>query len=56
VSVFGQLGDRRSPLVQAALTRKCIICKANPGEDCTNMPINHHALPGRIVHSARTVD
>jgi hypothetical protein len=53
-AIFEELNDRGSATVQAALTRKCEVCRAKPGEDCTNMPINHSPLQLRIVHYART--
>lgn len=49
------ISDPDSPVVQDALTRRCLICKAEPGQLCTPSPIpNCGELPGRIVHFART--
>jgi hypothetical protein len=53
VSIFDDLARRNSPTVKAALQEKCPVCKAIPGEDCTNLPINGHPLQGRIVHYMR---
>lgn len=52
--VYEQLGRRDSAIVKDALTRVCHICDAQPGEVCTNMPINGFPLSGRLVHFERT--
>lgn len=52
-ALFEELGNRESATVQGALTRRCEVCKAGPGQDCTNT-INSGPLPGRLVHFART--
>lgn len=49
-----QLNDPDSPLVRDALTRKCGICRARPGDYCTGMPIHAGPLKGRLVHHERT--
>lgn len=58
---FADLSDRTCAVVQAALSRRCIVCKAKPGNDCTSIsartgdPNPGGLLPGgRIVHYART--
>jgi hypothetical protein len=56
VNIYGQLGERKSRMVQDALKRRCEVCRARPGEDCTQMPINGLPLEGRLVHYARMVD
>lgn len=52
--MFEELNLRTSATVVAALTRKCEVCKAKPGVDCTNTINAGGELPGRIVHYART--
>lgn len=52
-AIFEELGDRLSATVQGALTRRCEVCKAGPGQDCTNTISSGGKLPGRIVHYAR---
>lgn len=53
-STFAELRDRTSATVQAALTRLCVLCKAQPNTDCANV-ISGAPLPGgNIVHYART--
>jgi hypothetical protein len=55
VTALGErLNDPDSPLVRDALTRKCRICKAKPGDDCKAMPIRYGPLKGRLVHHERT--
>lgn len=34
---FPDLSDRTCAVVQAALSRRCIVCKAKPDNDCTSM-------------------
>lgn len=41
-----------SPLVQQALSRKCGMCKAEPGVLCRSI-INGKPLVGRLVHMFR---
>lgn len=53
-AIFEELGNRDSATVQGALTRRCEVCHAEPGDDCTNMPINGFPLQNRLVHYART--
>lgn len=50
MTAFAWLADRHDPRVQAALTTRCPICKATPGDDCAwpDKP-----LPDRIVHMMR---
>lgn len=55
MTVYTDLANRLSPTVKDALTRPCELCGAAPGVDCTNLPINGHALQGRIVHYGRTM-
>lgn len=45
--------DRTNLEVRERLTRRCHICKAAPGELCTNMPISADRLTGRLVHYGR---
>jgi hypothetical protein len=52
---FDQINDPDSAIVQAALTRRCIVCKHKPGEDCTDI-YGASPLKGRLVHYARTVE
>lgn len=54
-----QLTDRDSAIVRDALTRRCEICKAKPGDDCIDTlavgPAGYmKPLRGRLVHYART--
>lgn len=53
-AIFEELGDRLSATVQGALTRKCEVCHAKPGDDCTNTINAALPLPNRVVHFART--
>ena len=53
MNVFVELGHRNSDIVKDALTRKCEVCKAKPGADCTNI-VNGYPLQDRVVHYART--
>lgn len=53
-TIFEELGNRTSATVQDALTRKCEVCHAQPGTDCTNTINTGAPLPGRLVHHART--
>lgn len=50
---FAELTNRDSPTVQAALTRKCEVCKAKPDADCTDTIRTGYPLAGRLVHFAR---
>jgi hypothetical protein len=52
--MFEELNLRTSATVVAAPTRKCEVCKAQPGADCTNTLNGGESLPNRIVHYART--
>jgi hypothetical protein len=52
-AMFEELNLRTSATVVAALTRKCEVCKAQPGADCTNTINSGLPLPGRLVHFAR---
>lgn len=54
VNPFAALHKRDSPIVQDALTRRCIVCKAAPGNYCTNTIGNQGPLAGRLVHYGRT--
>jgi hypothetical protein len=49
------LSNRADERVKTARTRRCIVCKVKPGEDCTDI-YGVSALKGRIVHFARTVE
>lgn len=51
---FGELNDRTCAVVQDALSRRCIVCKAKPGNDCTNLTDGGPLPGGRIAHHART--
>lgn len=51
-----ELNDRDSATVQDALTRRCEVCKAKPGEDCRSLTQGNAGLPGRLVHYMRTAD
>jgi hypothetical protein len=51
---FGELADPDSLLVRDALTRRCEVCKAKPGRECTNTVTAQTELRGRLVHYART--
>lgn len=53
-AIFEELGNRTSATVRAALTRRCEVCHAQPGTDCTNTINPGAQLPGRLVHHART--
>lgn len=53
-AIFQELGNRDSATVQAALTRRCEVCHAQPGTDCTNTINTGAPLPGRLVHFSRT--
>lgn len=55
MTLFSDLNNPDSPVVRAALTRRCEVCKARPDEDCRNTMVPGTALPGRLVHYARTV-
>lgn len=44
-----KLSDPDSELVRDALTRRCEICKAPPGEPCTEL------IFGRLVHLHRVL-
>jgi hypothetical protein len=46
------LGDPDSPLVVEALSRKCGMCKAEPGVNCRSI-IDGKPLRGRLVHMFR---
>jgi hypothetical protein len=52
-AMFEELNLRTSATVVAALTRKCEVCKAKPGVDCTNTINPGAQLPGRLIHFAR---
>jgi hypothetical protein len=56
VSIYADLGNPFSKIVKDALTRKCEVCRAKPGEHCTNTILNGHPLHGRIVHYARATE
>jgi len=56
MDVYKELNNRDSATVKAALNRKCEVCRAKPGEDCTNTIINGYPLSERLVHFARTVE
>ena len=49
-----QINDPDSELVRGALTRRCLLCKAQPGSLCTNTISFDASLDGRIIHHART--
>jgi hypothetical protein len=51
---FTELANRDSPAVQDALTRRCEVCKAKPGDECNNTIAGIKPLAGRLVHYART--
>ena len=49
-----QLRDPSSGAVTEALTRRCDLCNAKPGEHCTNPIRPNHPLPGgRLIHYGR---
>lgn len=50
--LLSYLNDRTDPRVIQALTRRCGICKAKPGQDC-RLPWETREPLGRIVHQAR---
>jgi hypothetical protein len=52
-TIFDELGNRDSATVQAALSRTCDLCGAQPGFDCTNLT-NGFPLQLRLVHYMRT--
>lgn len=54
MTVFGDLGDRDSTVVQDALTRSCEVCKAKPRDVCRSLIKGQNGLPGRLVHYMRT--
>lgn len=45
--------DPRPQAVTEALSRPCDICRAKPGDLCTNPIRPGQPLPGRIVHHGR---
>lgn len=51
---YAELTNRDSDIVQAALTRRCEICKAKPTQDCINTIDSRTLLLGRLVHFTRT--
>lgn len=53
-ALYDQLGNKDSWLVKEALGRRCEVCRAKPGEECTNTMLNGVPLSGRLVHFART--
>lgn len=52
---FGDLYNKDSELVQAALKRKCAVCPSQPGEECVALSYNHTLFQsvGRYVHLMR---
>jgi hypothetical protein len=56
VDLLAELTHRDSATVKDALTRRCEVCRAKPGEDCNNTLRPGVAMPGRLIHYARTVD
>ena len=47
---FNTADDHR---VQAALTHKCPMCQAQPGDWCRNTVQPNQPLPGRLLHHCR---
>jgi hypothetical protein len=46
------LTNPATPSVQAALTRRCEVCRSKPGVPCFNV-CTGQAMPDRLVHYAR---
>jgi len=51
--ITAQLQDPDSPVVVAALTRRCDQCRANPGELCVRRGGFRADLLGRLIHLGR---
>ena len=48
------LADPRNPAYTQALSEPCPVCKAKPGDGCTNPIQPGKPLPGRDLHHGRS--
>lgn len=52
-NIAAQLTAPNSATVARALSHRCEVCKAVPGQRCRNTIKPGEVLPGRVVHLAR---